>query len=232
MILVMNSALIEHGSRTMIHDLKVSRSLQNSKYQRIMSWVRKSPTYQAEHVLFIGKNEYQLPVADGWKTSRHMKQGHELLSGRQLMVPSGDIAGESGRTWAQMKQVRSLSPHVIGTHSAVVLWQPLKFNTVPITIAAQSWHHYKRAHVLFVSSNTYACVDSETCEQESCMKCRRLSLLRWGYTVNSLWPYRCHFSSAHHNIHSCSTLTTASENASKDMFYMQARMHGIHQAAI
>ena len=62
------------------------------------------------------------------------------------------------------------------------------------------------------------------------MKCRRLSLLRWGYTVNSLWPYRCHFSSAHHNIHSCSTLTTASENASKDMFYMQARMHGIHQA--
>ena len=53
-----------------------------------------------------------------------------------------------------------------------------------------------------------------------------------GYTVNSIWPYRCHFRSAHHNIHSCSTLTTASENASKDMFYMQARMHGIHQAAI
>ena len=40
------------------------------------------------------------------------------------------------------------------------------------------------------------------------MKCKRLSLLRGGYTVNSIWPYRCHFSSAHHNIHSCSTLTT------------------------
>ena len=61
------------------------------------------------------------------------------------------------------------------------------------------------------------------------MKCRWLSLLRGGYTVNPMWPYRCHFGSANHNIHSCGTLTTTSENASKDMFYMQARMHGIHQ---